>query len=309
MAQALKAADVSAYSCPACSAGVHCNAFTQRNYGNSNNMRRFANTRHNGKLPIPMQRNRTASLTQGRSFRATCAANREDVTTLLTETVEKVSLNGSPQKVVAEEKPFANLLEVDKVTEGELKENGFRSTRRTKLVCTIGPACCSAEQLEAMAMGGMNVARLNLCHGTKEWHAQVIQHVRRLNAEKGYSVAVMMDTEGSEIHMGDLGGESAVRTEDGEVWVFTVRKFVGQLPPRTAQVNYEGFAEDMMVGDELVIDGGMVRFEVVERVGPDVHCRCIDPGLLLPRANVTFWRGGHLVREGNSMLPTISSKA
>ncbi|KAH7425379.1 hypothetical protein KP509_11G051200 [Ceratopteris richardii] len=52
----------------------------------------------------------------------------------------------------------------------------------------------------------------------------------------------------------------------------------------------------------------MVRFEVAEKVGPDVHCRCTDPGLLLPRANLTFWRGGHLVREGNSMLPTISSK-
>ena len=63
-----------------------------------------------------------------------------------------------------------------------------------------------------------------------------------------------------------------------------------------------------MIGDELVVDGGMVRFEVVQKVGPDVHCKCIDPGLLLPRANLTFWRGGYLVREGNSMLPTISSK-
>lgn len=245
---------------------------------------------------------------------AMCMANREDIATVLTESSENASLNGFPQKqvnkenVAVEEKALRSLLEVDTVTEGELKENGFRSTRRTKLVCTIGPACCSPEQLEVMAMGGMNVARLNLCHGTKEWHSQVIHHVRRLNAEKGYSVAVMMDTEGSEIHMGDLRGASAVRTEDGEAWIFTVRKFEGPLPPQTVPVNYEGFAEDIMIGDELVVDGGMVRFEVVEKVGPDVHCRCIDPGLLLPRANLTFWRAGHLVREGNSMLPTISSK-
>lgn len=64
-----------------------------------------------------------------------------------------------------------------------------------------------------------------------------------------------------------------------------------------------------MVGDELNVDGGMVRFEVVKKFGPDVHCTCIDPGLLLPRANLTFWREGHLVRERNAMLPTISSKA
>lgn len=65
---------------------------------------------------------------------------------------------------------------------------------------------------------------------------------------------------------------------------------------------------DVRVGDELLVDGGMARFEVIEKVGPDVKCRCTDPGLLLPRANLTFWREGSLVREGNAMLPTISSK-
>lgn len=64
----------------------------------------------------------------------------------------------------------------------------------------------------------------------------------------------------------------------------------------------------MRVGDELLVDGGMVRFEVVEKIGPDVKCQCTDPGLLLPRANLTFWRDGSLVRERNAMLPTVSSK-
>lgn len=64
----------------------------------------------------------------------------------------------------------------------------------------------------------------------------------------------------------------------------------------------------MKVGDELLVDGGMVRFVVTEKIGPDVRCCCTDPGLLLPRANLTFWRNGSLVRERNAMLPTISSK-
>ncbi|KAL3828749.1 hypothetical protein ACJIZ3_017551 [Penstemon smallii] len=199
-------------------------------------------------------------------------------------------------------------IEVDSVTEAELKENGFRSTRRTKLICTIGPATCAAEQLEALAVGGMNVARINMCHGTREWHREVIQRVRRLNEEKGYAVAIMMDTEGSEIHMGDLGGSSSAKAEDGEVWTFSVRAFDSALPEHTINVNYEGFAEDVKVGDELLVDGGMVRFEVIEKIGPDVKCLCTDPGLLLPRANLTFWRDGSLVRERNAMLPTISSK-
>ncbi|KAG6766171.1 hypothetical protein POTOM_030240 [Populus tomentosa] len=199
-------------------------------------------------------------------------------------------------------------IDVDAVTEVELKENGFRSTRRTKLVCTIGPATCGFEELQALAVGGMNVARINMCHGTREWHKRVIERVRRLNEEKGFAVAIMMDTEGSEIHMGDLGGASSAKAEDGEIWTFSVRAFDLPRPERTINVNYDGFAEDVQVGDELLVDGGMVRFEVIEKIGPDVKCRCTDPGLMLPRANLTFWRDGSLVRERNAMLPTISSK-
>ncbi|KAE8670385.1 Pyruvate kinase isozyme A [Hibiscus syriacus] len=199
-------------------------------------------------------------------------------------------------------------IDVDAVKEAELKENGFRSTRRTKIICTIGPATCGFEQLEALAVGGMNVARINMCHGTREWHRMVIERVRRLNEEKGFAVAIMMDTEGSEIHMGDLGGAASAKAEDGEIWTFSVRAFGTPRPERTINVNYDGFAEDVKVGDELLVDGGMVRFEVIEKIGPDVKCRCTDPGLLLPRANLTFWRGGSLVRERNAMLPTISSK-
>ncbi|XP_022727800.1 pyruvate kinase isozyme A, chloroplastic-like isoform X1 [Durio zibethinus] len=200
-------------------------------------------------------------------------------------------------------------LDVDMVTEAELKENGFRSTRRTKIVCTIGPRTCEFEQIEALAVGGMNVARVNMCHGTREWHRDVIRRVRQLNEEKGFAVAVMMDTEGSEIHMDDLNGAESAKAEDGEIWTFTVRAFdPPSCPERTITVNYDGFAEDVKVGDELLVDGGMVRFVVTEKIGPDVICHCTDRGLLLPRANLTFWRNGSLVQERNAMLPTISSK-
>ncbi|CAI7865036.1 unnamed protein product, partial [Closterium sp. NIES-53] len=197
---------------------------------------------------------------------------------------------------------------VDEVVAADMKENGSRSTRRTKLICTVGPSSCSFKQLEALASGGMNVARLNMCHGTHEWHRDVVDKVRRLNAEKGYSIAIMMDTEGSEIHLGDLPGDSSVKAEDGDLWTFTVRQFPGPLPPQTVQVNYDGFVDDITVGDEVVADGGMVRFQVLRKIGPDVTVRVIDAGLILPRANVTFFRDGKLVRGRNSMLPTISSK-
>ena len=62
---------------------------------------------------------------------------------------------------------------------------GFRSTRRTKIICTIGPTSCSEEMLQTLAINGMNVARLNLCHGTHEWHRDIIQRIRKLNKENG----------------------------------------------------------------------------------------------------------------------------
>ena len=120
---------------------------------------------------------------------------------------------GEVPSPVPSDSGVAAAIEVDAVTEAELKENGFRSTRRTKLICTIGPATCGFEQLEALAVGGMNVARINMCHGTREWHQTVIERVRRLNEEKGFAVAIMMDTEGSEIHMGDLGGAASAKAE------------------------------------------------------------------------------------------------
>ncbi|KDP44554.1 hypothetical protein JCGZ_16387 [Jatropha curcas] len=200
----------------------------------------------------------------------------------------------------------SDFLRFDVVAETELRERGFLGMRKTKLVCTIGPECCSLEELESLAIGGMNVARLNMCHGTREWHLNVIRRIKKLNMERGFSVSVMIDTEGSQIHVVDHGASSSLKAEEGSIWLFTAEKFEGSLP-FTAQANYEGFSEAIIVGDELVIDGGMASFEVIEKIGNDLRCKCTDPGLFLPRAKFSFWREGKLV-ERNYELPTLSSK-
>jgi len=225
-------------------------------------------------------------------------------------------------------------VDVDTALVKELKENGFRSTRRTKLVCTIGPATSGYDELELLAQNGMNVARLNMCHGKHDWHKQVIERIRKLNRELGYSLAIMVDTEGSEVHIGDIEEPRPVEKDDR--WTFTIRSLerspatppsataeaegadankasedsaaAGDDKPRIAEVNYDGFSEDVKVGDEILVDGGMVNFRVAELQGPDVICECVEPGLLLPKANLTFRRNGLPVRARNSMLPTISAK-
>ncbi|KAI3695614.1 hypothetical protein L1987_78613 [Smallanthus sonchifolius] len=197
-------------------------------------------------------------------------------------------------------------LGLDIVTETELTEKGFLGLRKTKLVCTVGPACCSYHQLEKLALGGMNVARLNMCHNSKDWHQDVIRKIKKLNLEKGFCVSVMIDTEGSQIHVADHGAPSSLKAEDGSIWYFTTEKFDG-CRPFTIQASYEGFAQGIKEGDELVVDGGMATFEVIERIGNDLRCKCIDSGLLLPRAKLSFWRDGKLVEKHNE-LPTLSTK-
>ena len=78
-------------------------------------------------------------------------------------------------------------------------------------MCSIGPADCAFEELEVL--DGIDAAQIIMCHRTRGWHKRVTEHVRILNEEKGFVVASMMDTEGSEIHMGDLGGASSAKAE------------------------------------------------------------------------------------------------
>lgn len=161
--------------------------------------------------------------------------------------------------------------------------------------------------LDSMASNGMNVARLNMSHGTHAWHAEVISRIRALNEEKGYSVAIMADTQGSEVHLQELSAPR--RVETGESVVFTIRDPAGLVAGDGAlAVSYDAFAEDVAPGDELMIDGGMVTLEVEGKAGPDVYCRVVDPGLILSSANLTFRRGGVPVRGRNAMLPVISAK-
>lgn len=131
--------------------------------------------------------------------------------------VKKAAIRHGVVRAVAEvsvkESESLGLLGMDVVAEGELREKGFLGMRKTKLVCTIGPACCSSEELERLAMGGMNVARLNMCHGSREWHRNVIRLIKKLNEQKGYCVSVMIDTEGSQIFVVDHGAPSSLKAE------------------------------------------------------------------------------------------------
>lgn len=203
--------------------------------------------------------------------------------------------------------PTSHDLELSIPEAQELLDNGFRSTRRTKLICTIGPACSSEEMLSKLASNGMNVARLNMAHGDAKWHRDTIACIRKLNRDKGFSVAIMMDTEGgSEVHVASVDQPRKVARRD-EI-ILTIREPSPGAPENQISVSFGGFVEDICPGDIVSIDGGMVTLECLRASGPDVICKVVDPGLILPRASITLNRDGKLVRAKNSMLPVISAK-
>ena len=93
----------------------------------------------------------------------------------------------------------------------------------------------------------------------------------------------------------------------GDAWTFTIRRR-REPAPRTIEVSYDGFTEDVQAGDTVLVDGGMVSFLVKQVAGPDTLCECVEGGILSSRANLTFRRGGRIIRGKNSQLPTLSSK-
>ena len=170
--------------------------------------------------------------------------------------------------------------------------------RQTKIICTIGPATASSEMLRELAENGMNVARLNMSHGSHVWHGEVISHLKRLNQKLGMAVAILLDTKGPEVRTGDLSRDLPLRR--GDQLVLTVRR-QAELEPYTVEVSHDNFVNEVAVGDTVLIDGGMLTLKVQEIVGKDIRCRCLDDGLLSSRRHVN-------IRGKSAHLPSITAK-
>lgn len=170
--------------------------------------------------------------------------------------------------------------------------------RRTKIVCTIGPKTATKEMLLELAKGGMNVVRLNMSHGTHEWHGGVVDLAHQINAETEYNLSVMIDTKGPEIRSGDLKKPFEIAV--GDQIIFTIRKEV-EYPEGTTEINYDGFIDDVEVGDVILVDSGMINLEVVEKTDKDVICKSLDNGILTSRRHLN-------IRGKSANLPPITDK-
>ncbi|WP_350257459.1 pyruvate kinase [Scrofimicrobium sp. R131] len=149
--------------------------------------------------------------------------------------------------------------------------------RRAKIVCTIGPATDSPEQIQALVDAGMDVARINRSHGTAEQHEQVIKRVRRASETSGRPVAVLVDLQGPKIRL-ETFAEGPQRLEVGDIFTITTRDVPGTK--ELVGTTFKGLPGDCRPGDRLLIDDGNVSVRVIEVTDTDVVTRVEVPGMV-----------------------------
>jgi pyruvate kinase len=157
--------------------------------------------------------------------------------------------------------------------------------RKTKIICTIGPATSSTDMLTQLANAGMNVARLNMSHGDHEFHGAVIERIKSLNKTLDHAVAILVDTQGPEIRTGDRNSDLNLTT--GDV-VSVVARGTADVEASSIQVNYDDLIHDVNVGDKITVDNGLINLEVMEKHPPIIKCRVVDGGVLKSKKHVNL---------------------
>lgn len=150
--------------------------------------------------------------------------------------------------------------------------------RRAKIVCTLGPATDSYEQIKALVEAGMDVARFNLSHGTYAEHEERYRHVRKASDETGRSVGILADLQGPKIRLGRFR-EGPVLLERGDEFTITVEPDI-QGDRQTCGTTYDGLAADVTTGERILVDDGKVTLEVTGVEGPRVHTVVIEGGMV-----------------------------
>ena len=156
--------------------------------------------------------------------------------------------------------------------------------RRTKIICTIGPASSSEEVMRSLLLAGLNVARMNFSHGTHESHAELIARFRKVRDELKLPAAVMLDTKGPEIRLGLF--EEPVEVVSGQAYTFSTVETPGNA--ERCFVNYPRLPADVKSGDTLLVDDGELSFRVEETTDTEIRCTVVDGGRMKSQKGVNI---------------------
>lgn len=157
--------------------------------------------------------------------------------------------------------------------------------RKTKIICTIGPACENEETLTEMCQAGMNVARLNFSHGTHEDHQKKIDLIKQVRTKLGLPIAIMLDTKGPEYRIRTFQNHK-VTLNDGDTFTFTTDDIIGD--ETRVSVNYSHLIDDLSVGDTILVNNGLVIFEVERLEGTNAVCKVLTGGVLSDQKSMNF---------------------
>ena len=157
--------------------------------------------------------------------------------------------------------------------------------RKTKIICTIGPASENEKTLTEMCKAGMNVARLNFSHGTHEEHEKKIALVKSVREKLDLPIAIMLDTKGPEYRIGTFA-DGKVDVSAGDTFTFTTDEVEGDNT--RVSVNYKDLIRNLSVGDRILVNNGLVIFEVKQLDGNDAICDVIIGGTLSNRKSMSF---------------------
>lgn len=157
--------------------------------------------------------------------------------------------------------------------------------KKTKIICTLGPATDSIEIISAMADAGMNVARLNFSHGAHADHKEKVEMVKRVRETKQTPIALLLDTKGPEFRIRTFK-EGKVTLNRGDRFEFTTEEVEGD--PTKVSVSHKRLCEDMAVGDRILLNNGLMAFRVIEIKNPSVICEVETGGALSDRKSMFF---------------------
>ena len=157
--------------------------------------------------------------------------------------------------------------------------------RKTKIICTIGPACDNEVTLTKMCLAGMNVARLNFSHGTHEEHIEKINLIKRVRENLDLPIAIMLDTKGPEYRIKTFK-DKRIHLNSGDTFTFTSDDVEGD--ETIVSVSYKNLHNELVVGDRILLNNGLVIFEVTEVKGTSIITKVITGGDLSDRKSMSF---------------------
>ncbi len=162
--------------------------------------------------------------------------------------------------------------------------------RKTKIICTIGPASDKEETLIEMAKAGMNVARANFSHGTHEQHKDRFDMIKKVREELNLPIAIMLDTKGPEYRIGSFEHDE-IMLKNGDEFIFTASEVMGN--EKKVSVSYKNLPQELEEGDKILVNNGLVIFKVTKIDGDDIYTKVLNGGKLSNHKSMSF-PGKHL---------------